>query len=246
MRVLCLVQARMASERFYGKVLRDICGRPMLEQILRSLSHSKTVSETVVATTTNGADDVLADFLKRGGYGYFRGSEDDVLLRFVGASRAHPSDYIVRITADNPLTDPGIVDSVVDLAVSSGCDYASNHLTPTFPLGFVVEVVSTKMLLKVEEMTCEPADREHVTRFICRNRGRFRTKNFPAAPGLAHPGWRLTVDTAEDLRLVRAVFESLYRNDGYIKYRDVVNLLLKRPDLLNINSKVHQRRPGGA
>lgn len=246
MRVLCLVQARMASERLYGKVLHDICGRPMLEHILRSLSHSKTISKTVVATTTSGVDDKLADFLKKNRHGYFRGSEDDVLLRFIDASRAHPSDYIVRITADNPLTDPSVVDSVVGLAASTGCDYASNHLTPTFPLGFVVEVVSAKTLLEVEGITSDPADREHVTWFIYRNRGRFHTENFPAPPGLEHPDWRLTVDTAEDMRLVREIFGSLYRSEGHIKYRDVVNLLLRRPDLLKINSDVRQRHPSGA
>lgn len=243
MKVLCFVQARMSSRRLPGKVMHVICGKPMIEHILNSLAFAKAISDTVVVTTTNPKDDELANFLEKKQFKYFRGEECDVLSRFTNALRVYPADYIVRITADNPLTDPELVDRTVGLAISRGCDYVSNHLKKTFPLGYVVEVISAKTLLKIERITRNPNDREHVTLYVHKNPDKFSCENLLALQNLIYPHWRLTVDTMEDLELMQHIFKSLYRKNSYIKYSDVVRFLLENPDLLQINSKVQQKHP---
>lgn len=223
--------------------MKDLCDIPMIEHILLSLTHSRTITDTVVATTTNEADDILVDLLESRGYKYFRGDEDDVLLRYLDALKAHPAEYVVRITADNPLTDPEIVDSVVTLAMSDKYEYTSNHLQKTYPLGYVVEVISERALVKTERLAQSMADREHVTLYLYNNRAEFNVGNLAAPAELRHPDWRLTVDTKEDFLLMEKIFKQLYRKNAFIKYSDVAKLLLSRPDLLAINAKIRQRDP---
>ena len=243
MKVLCLLQARMDSERFPGKIMKDISGIPIIGHILHFLSYSKNIDKIVVATTTNFSDDILVNYLDKHNWKYFRGDENDVLLRYVDALKQFPADYVVRITADNPLTDPEIVDSVIEQAIITKSDYSSNHLIKTYPLGYVVEVLSAKTLLNIEKLTQNPKDREHVTWYIYQNRDKFNTSNFLAPTNLSHPNWRLTVDTKEDFELVEKIFSLLYKENGFIKYSDVVNLLLEKPELLQINRNIEQKYP---
>lgn len=240
-RVACFVQARMSSERLPRKILQKIGNQYMIEHILDSLVYAKTLSNVVVSTTTSPADDILVDMLEERNHTYFRGSENDVLTRFADTLQSNPAEYVVRITADNPLTDPEIVDAVVNLAVTTKCDYAANHLHRTFPLGYVVEVISADTLLNIARHAQSSDDREHVTWHVYKNPQNFDTKNLSSPPDLEHPDWRLTVDTREDLELMRLIFKALYKQDTYIRYEDVVKLICKNPSLLRINSHVQQR-----
>ena len=243
MKVLCLLQARMDSERLPGKIMKEISGIPIIGHILRILSYSKKIDEIIVATTTNSSDDILVNYLEKHNWKYFRGDENDVLLRYVNALKQFPADYVVRITADNPLTDPEMVDSVIEQAILSKSDYSSNHLVKTYPLGYVVEVISAKTLFNIEKLTQNSKDREHVTWYIYQNRDKFKTSNFLAPDNLSHPNWRLTVDTEEDFLLVEKIFSLLYKENNFIKYSKVVNLLLEKPELLHINQDIKQNYP---
>jgi len=243
MKVFCFLQARMNSERFPGKIMKEIFGIPIIGHILNSLSYSKNIDEIIVTTTTNSSDDILVNYLKKYKWKYFRGDENDVLLRYVNTLNKFPADYVVRITADNPLTDPEIVDSVIEQAIITNSDYSSNHLIKSFPLGYVVEVISSKTLLNIEQLAHNPEDREHVTWHVYQNRDKFKTSNFLSPTNLSHPNWRLTVDTKEDFQLIEKIFGKLYKKNGFIKYSNVVNLLLENPDLFLINRKIKQKNP---
>ena len=243
MKVLCLLQARMNSERLPEKIMKEISGVPIIGHILHFLSFSKKIDEIIVATTTNSSDDVLVNYLDKHNWKYFRGDENDVLLRYVDALKQFPADYVVRITADNPLIDPEIVDSVIEQAIITKSDYSSNHLIKTYPLGYVVEVINAKTLLNIEKLTQNSDDREHVTWYVYQNRDKFSTSNFLAPTNLFHPNWRLTVDTKEDFQLIEKIFGLLYKENSFIKYSDVVNLLLEKPELLQINQNIEQKYP---
>ena len=133
-----------------------------------------------------------------------------------------------------------MVDSVIEHAIVTKSDYSSNHLIKTYPLGYVVEVISAKTLFNIEKLTQNPNDREHVTWYVYQNHEKFKTSNFSAPDNLSHPNWRLTVDTKEDFQLVKKIFSLLYKENNFIKYSDVVNLLLEKPELLQINQNIKQ------
>lgn len=243
MKVNCIIQARMSSERLPGKVMRILSGKPMIGHLITSLTHSKKIDQIIVATTTNSSDDIIVNYLQKNNWKFFRGDENDVLLRYIDTLKQFPADYVVRITADNPLIDPTIVDSVIEQAISTQSDYSSNHLVKTYPLGYIVEIISTKTLQNVEKLIKNSNEREHVTWHIIQNQNKFNTSNFSASANMSYPNWRLTVDTKEDFQLIEKIFSILYIENYFIKYSDVVNLLLKNPELLQINRNIEQKYP---
>jgi spore coat polysaccharide biosynthesis protein SpsF len=204
MSALAIVQARMSSTRLPGKVLADVEGEPMLGLLLRRLAGARRVDEIRVATSGRPDDDPIAARARALGHAVHRGSLEDVLARFAGAAAGHDGP-IVRITADCPLVDPGIVDAVIELFERTpGCAYASNVAPRTYPDGLDVEVISSAALHAANAEATDAAEREHVTAGV-----RARPQRWPAAALTCAPEdlgeLRWTVDTADDLAFVRGV-----------------------------------------
>lgn len=233
----------MTSSRFPGKVVRPILGRPMFELLVERLRRARSLDDVVLATTTNRDDDVLVDLCGRIGISYFRGSEDDVLDRVLRAAQTHGVDVIVEVTGDNPLIDPDVIDRVVARYMETDADFVSNTLQRTYPLGLDTKVFSRAALEEVASLTQDPADHEHVSLYIYRHPDRFTLENVGSDAPQRHRDVRLTVDTPEDLSLVRAIYEELYPVRMDFTLGDVLALLDRRPDLVAINSGIPQRYP---
>lgn len=194
-----IVQARMGSSRLPGKVLRPIAGRPMLAVMLDRLAQLSPAT-VVIATSDLDRDDEIASFAADHGMLCTRGSEHDVLERFAGAADAHPATHIVRLTADCPLIDPGVVREVLDTHLRTGADYTSNTLLRTYPDGLDVEVLSSEALAVARREAKRPDEREHVTPYIIRHPDRFRLAAHLGPLDLEDERW--TVDTLEDFAFV--------------------------------------------
>src|ERR1700691_2516384 len=134
-KVVAIIQARMGSTRLPGKVLADICGRPMLRHVIERTRRSETLDEVIVATTEEPADDTIAAFCCEHCVSCFRGSEHDVLDRYYEAARRFAAEAIVRITSDCPLIDPEVIDNTARKFLLERPDYASNCLVRTYPRG---------------------------------------------------------------------------------------------------------------
>jgi spore coat polysaccharide biosynthesis protein SpsF len=193
-----------------------------------------------VATTTAERDGAVAEAAARAGVPVFRGSEDDVLGRVLGAAQADGADRIVEVTGDCPLIDPALVDALVDAFDEGGVDYCSNTLEPSHPRGMDVQVFPTAVLAEVAALTDDPVDREHVSIYIYEHPERYRLRSVRADPPQA-PELRLTVDTPEDLALVRAVFETLHPRDPAFTLADILALLHARPELRALNAEITQK-----
>lgn len=204
-----ILQARMSSSRLPGKVMKPLCGRPMIERQLERLRRCATLDRIVVATSLDGSDDPLAAHLEGIGIDVFRGSLNDVLDRYVGAARAFSVEgQVVRLTADCPLADPGVIDDCVRLQVELGVDYCSNGRRRTYPHGLDVEAFSLEALEIAAREAADPYDREHVTPFIYRHPERFTLGELAQANDEGHLRW--TVDTPEDFAFAEKVYEALY------------------------------------
>lgn len=238
--ILGIVQARMSSSRLPGKVAADVCGRPMLALQLSRLARSTAIDRLVVATSTQADDDAVAGMARAAGVAVHRGPLADVLARFAGAAKAFgPADHIVRLTADCPLADPAIIDACIALHVRLGADYTSNAIARTFPDGLDVEVITAATLSAAAVDATEPLDREHVTRFIYRRPARFVMGVL--AQEIDQSAMRWTVDTPEDLAMVRAVVASL--PDDFAM-ADVLAFLRAHPDIAALNGALG-RNAGG-
>lgn len=232
--ILAIIQARMGSTRLPGKVLADICGKPMLWHVWNRVRTVPSVDKAVVATSVNQADDPVADFCMRHEIEYFRGNEADVLDRFYQAAKTFCADGVVRITADCPLIDPDVVDRVIRVYLGGDYDYVSNTLRYTYPDGLDTEVFTFAALEAAWREARRASEREHVTPYV-RTSGRFRLMNVENAVDLSACGFRWSVDETRDLDFVRAVYARLGGNGRLFALSDVTNLLDQEPDLAKIN-----------
>ena len=237
MRINAVIQARVGSTRFPGKVLEDLGGRPVLEWVVRAARSATQIDTVVVATSTRAADDVVAELAAHLGVAVVRGSEDDVLSRFVAALDAHPADAIVRLTADCPLLDPTLIDAVAGAWVASPThDYVSTVLVRCLPRGMDVELVTAGALRAVDR-TAVGHDRIHVTSGLYAQPSAYRLLGLCVTPPAND--LRVTLDTREDLALLRALVAEL--SDAPPSWRDVVAVLRARPELVAINAGVRQK-----
>lgn len=242
MKTVCIIEARLRSTRLPGKVLLPILGKPMLELMVERLTRARSVDELVIATTDQPADAAIAELGARLGVGVFRGSEEDVLARVLGAARAFDADVVVETTGDCPLHDPAIIDKVVADFGIGGADFVSNTLPYTTPRGTDVRVFTTDALAEIDRSTDDPADREHVSLHFWEHPEKYRLRNVETALPAFAADLRLTVDTPEDLELVRCIFEELYPVNAQFTLYDVLDLLERRPELAEINRQVKQKQ----
>ena len=241
MRTVLIIEARMGSSRLPGKTLVPILGRPMLERMIERLQRSQRMDEIVVATTTEPEDAAIEELTRRLGVGCFRGSSEDVLDRVLRAAQTYEADVIVETTGDCPVIDPAVVDRVVETFASGGYDFVSNVLEWTYPRGLDVKVFPTRVLAEVAELTRDPADHEHVSLYIYEHPERYRLRNVAAPPDACRPDLRLTVDTEEDLALIRTIYESLYPRKPDFDIFDIVELLDAQRELVALNAEIEQR-----
>jgi len=223
----------MSSTRLPGKILREVKGRPILWYLLERLKKSKEVDKIVVATSVESADHATLDFCKDYGVECYRGSQDDVLKRYIDCM-SHYSEYetIVRITGDCPLLDPLVVDRVITHFRSEDVDYASNIEKETYPDGIDVEVFKRGALIKSEKRARLGSEREHVTLGI-RNDPRFKRANVENEKDMSR--FRLTVDNPEDFKVMSFLIENYGHELPFEAYCDI---LLENRDVMAINSKI--------
>jgi spore coat polysaccharide biosynthesis protein SpsF len=239
-KTVAIVQARLGSSRLPGKVLADLAGDTMLARVVQRLRAAHTIDQIVIATTTNPADDAVVLEAARLRAGIHRGSEQDVLDRYVGAARAYSADVVVRITSDCPLLDPDVVDQVVrGLRETRGCDYASNTHIRTYPRGLDIEAFYATTLERIARLATSAAAHEHVTAFVMEQPTQFSTRHIMSAVDDSDLRW--TVDTAEDLAMVRGLYELLGLARDRASFRAVVEVVRKHPELAAVNSHVVQK-----
>jgi spore coat polysaccharide biosynthesis protein SpsF len=237
--VVAIVQARMDSTRLPGKVLLDLGGWTMLARVVRRTSRASRVDGVVVATSTSASDDPVVEQCRALGVAWYRGSQEDVLDRYYEAAVAHRADVVVRITSDCPLIDPEVIDLVVGAFLDIEPDYASNTVYRTYPRGLDTEVVSFAALKRAWREALVPYQRIHVTPYFYQN-----PEIFAICPVIQREdlsGGRWTVDTPQDLELLRAIYDRLGPDDAF-SWRDVYRLLCDQPHLAELNGNVRQKR----
>ena len=240
--IVAIIQARMGSSRLPGKVLMDIAGKPMLVHVVERARRSKLINRVVVATTTDIQDDAIEKCCQVRGFDCYRGSVHDVLDRFYKAAVKYHSDVVVRFTADCPLLDPEVVDHTISEFLRAGVDFAANRLPPplkrTYPIGLDTEVCTFQALERAWKEAKEPHEREHVMPFMYDVSGRFNILQVDYVKDYGDIRW--TVDTAEDLELVRRIFSHFSNRDNF-SWLEVLSLFERDPDLALANASVRHK-----
>jgi glutamate-1-semialdehyde aminotransferase/spore coat polysaccharide biosynthesis protein SpsF (cytidylyltransferase family) len=231
--ILGIIQARFSSTRLPGKVLKPILAKPMLELQIERVLQSKKIEKLVVATSNEVEDDVIKKLCTKLGVDCFRGSLIDVLDRFYQAAIANKPKHVVRLTGDCPLSDPEVIDRVIEFHLTENSDYTTNAIEPTFPDGLDVEVCTIDALKDAWKEAVLPSQREHVTPFIYDSPLRYKIKYFKNLVNLSALRW--TVDDSADFELVKHIFEGLYKDKPNFNMNDILSFLNSRPELGHLN-----------
>ena len=240
-KIVATIEARMTSSRLPGKILLDLAGKPALQHIVERLRRSRYVDEVVVATTDQHTDDPVEKLCRQIGCVCFRGSEDDVLARVLTAAQSVNGYLIVEITGDCPVIDWRHVDQLIAEFYSGEYDYVANNGPRSFPVGFEVQVFPVAVLEKVNQLTKNPVDREHVSLYIYAHPEKFRLHYVSPSPELFYPDLEITLDTDADYQLILAIYNNLYPSNEDFSAIDVIRLLLEYPDLRKLTNNVKRK-----
>ena len=233
----------MGSERMPGKVIKELAGIPSLVHIFKILSKSELTDDFVVVTTSLSEDDVIEQICNENNVRCYRGSVHDVLDRFRIAAIAEKPDNIIRVTGDDPLMDPEIIDKVIREHIEGGFDYTSNMIQRTYPRGMDTEAVKYESLEYSWRTTSDRDDREHVTLYIRRHPQKFSMHSV-VKDGNPLDHVRLCLDTEEDYKLLSVIYNTIYKGK-VISLNEVVALLNEKPELLKFNEMITQKQVKG-
>lgn len=242
MKYLVMIQARCGSSRLPGKVLKDLCGEPVLQQMIRRVQRSRLVDDIMVVTTDNEKDQEIVNLCNRIGIRVGTGSEEDVLDRFYQNARPLHPEYVIRLTGDCPCMDPQLIDQAI-LQMEKDADYCG-MLSETFADGLDIEIVKFSALEKSWKEAVHTYEREHVTQYIIRHPQLFRLQDFVSLSGY-FGDQRWTVDEEEDFELVSSIFSHFLEELGWQEfgYQDILAYLAEHPGLMELN-KMYRRNEG--
>lgn len=235
-RVVACVAVRMHSTRLPRKALLPLAGRPALTHLFDRLRLAKSLASIVVCTSTHPDDEVLADLARASGIRWFRGSEDDVMGRFLDAATAEAADTIVRVTGDDLLVDPEMLDVAVEFHLARNADYTAY---PGLPKGMETEIISVRAMRRAHELAEDPSFTEYMTYYL-RRPDVFRVSEMPV-PERCRKTLRLTLDTLEDYRVLQALFDGLYRPGEVFGTEEVIRFMEAHPDLVDLNRGVRPK-----
>ena len=243
MKIVAIIQARMDSTRLPGKVMKEISGKPMIWHIFNRLRYAKLVDQIVISTSDEMTDMPIVRFAEENQIPYYAGSELDLLDRWYQTARKFKADAMVRVTGDCPLADPVITDKVIKYYLDKGpFDFVSNSRPKaTYPHGLDVEIYAFKSLEKAWKEIQDPFLREWGSANFFEHPEKYCLANLENNENLAHMRW--TVDYQDDLDFVTEIYRMLYNEQGIFLMDDILNLLKKNPELMEIN-KHHERNEG--
>lgn len=240
-KITVIIQARMGSTRLPGKVLMNISEKTVLHHVVDRVSQCRNIDDIIIATTTLDKDDLIVKEVEKIGCKYFRGSENNVLDRYYEAATFNKSDIIIRITSDCPLIDPLIVDKIIEFYINNNYEMVTNACSDsskrTYPRGLDTEIFSYNVLKKAKENAKESYQLEHVTPYIYEN----TTNIFYYKNNIDYSKYRFTLDTEEDLKLIKEIYSNLYFGENNFYLGDVIEVMENNPDLFFINNSIKQK-----
>jgi len=236
--ITAIIQARTNSTRLPQKILLEVLEKTLLELMIERIRNSKSLEKIVIATTVNPIDDVIEDLCKKLQIECYRGSEDDVLSRYVMVGEKTKSDIIVRLNSDCPLIDPCIIDEVITFYLNNNYDYVSNVFPKfgSFPEGMGVEIFSHGLLKTISIKAKKPSQREHPTSFIWTQPTKFKIFRIECKKNLKK--YRLSLDYEEDFQLIKSVFNGLYDRNKKFGLDEIIDWLDKNPKVFHLNSHI--------
>jgi len=233
-----MIQARMGSARLPGKISLPLGNSTILGMMIERCKRVRLARQTVVLTTAKCEDDHVLTLAKPYGVKVYRGSEDDLINRYLSAVLYYGTHVVVRLTGDCPFMDPGLINDMLNLYLSNwpNMEYLTNCYTRTYARGMDVEVFSKGLLQLLDRQCVEPYYREHVVPYVEEHTEKFAFFEYPNCQDDSR--YRLTIDTEDDYHTIL----DLYRlfNHDYFSYRELIEALSNNEGLIKNAKIVHK------
>lgn len=197
--IIAIIQSRMTSARYPGKMLVPFLGKPIFAHIIDRIKMSKNKIQIILATSDNLTDDPLAIYAKYLGIQVVRGSLEDVMGRFVLALGKFKCDAFFRVCGDSPFLLPLLFDKAVSIYEQGDHDIVTNIFPRTFPTGMSVELIKRKIFMEAEKKIKNKKDREHITQYFYGRSKEFKIHNISCKKSL-DPNLKLAIDKPDDLK----------------------------------------------
>ena len=233
MKFLAMIQARCGSSRLPSKVLKDLCGKTVLEHVIERVKRSQYVEEVMVVTTLHQEDVPVVQLVSGMGLRVFAGSSQDVLDRYYQAAKLIEPEYVIRITADCPVFDAALLDDAIE-KLKKETDYMA-ALSETLADGLDLEIMRFSVLKRAWREAQLASEREHVTMYIKNNRDQFQIQDYISPLGDLHKE-RWTIDEPEDYQFIKTIFEH-FKEEGKEEFQssDILRYLSEHPEIRKIN-----------
>lgn len=238
LKVGIFITARLKSTRLPLKAIKPILGKPMIGWMIERLKRAN-IDPIVLMTSTNPQDDPLVEIAQKNGIEYFRGSEEDVLLRIRDCARQFGVDLVISVTADDPLKEPIFIKKLIERYLETKFDFCEIKGLPDGCEMYAISVLAVEKACEIKK----DSDTEIWGPYF-REAGIFKCDILEVLdPNIYRPYYRVTVDTPEDFELVSKMFEILLKEKDYFNVYDICELLDEKPDLVKINSRVTPKNP---
>jgi spore coat polysaccharide biosynthesis protein SpsF len=229
------LSTRLKSTRLPGKSLLKIKGKTVTDHLIDRIKAARRPSEIILCTSTNPKDDPLVEIAKNNGILHFRGSEEDKLDRYLNAAKEFGTDFIVVVDGDDIFCEPSFIDMCISEFGKSNADYVT---VAGAPVGAVPFCMKRQALEKACRLKNETDTEIWGSCFI--DSGLFKTSFINPDAKLQRPDIRLTLDYREDFMLIEVIFESLYKPGRIFTLLDIIRLLDRNPELVDINRQVQK------
>ncbi|CAM5414881.1 cytidylyltransferase domain-containing protein [Niallia circulans] len=238
MKTIVIIQARMGSSRLPGKILKPLGEVNVLTYVVERCKRIRGIDQVIIATSTLAQDNIVEEWCLKQNVLCYRGSETDVLDRYVKAAQPYQPDMVMRVTADCPFVDYNLGSKMIEKMTKDRKDFI--RINGNLPRGLAVELCSYSSLLYIHQHGREERHREHVTYYAYENPSEFTWTEIEALKTIQEPSLRITLDTNEDYELCCKIADYFY-NDTLISATDVVKYLEEHPDIAKINSHIKQK-----
>ena len=233
-----IIQARISSTRFPKKILMKIYNKRIIEIMIERLLTCFDSQDIYIATTYNKRDKVIIKCLQKYKVNFFRGSENNLLKRFIDCAKVYRLNTVIRLTSDCPLIDPYLIKKFFRRQLNKGLDYYSNcapHNKRSFPVGSDIEFFKVKTLKKILRSKPNKYEKEHISPFIIKRKRNFKT--FLVKSINDNSDLRYTLDYPEDLKVIKTIFNNMRKSKTFWKTKQIVNFIRQNKNIKKINSK---------
>jgi len=237
MKTAIFIAVRMKSTRLPKKAILKIKGKTVIEHLIDRLKTTKLPNLIVLCTSTHPDDKILADIAKKNNIKYFRGSEEDKLDRFLQAAKKYGIDFMVNVDGDDVFCDSEFIDKTIKTFIRTQADYIT---CKDLPLGTASHGIKFEALEKICKLKTE-TDTEIYGGYFTET-GLLRVEYLKVEDkDLRHPEIRMTLDYPEDYEFFKAIFDELYRPTKVFTLKEILSLLRKKPQIIEINKGVQEK-----